>query len=109
MAELAARDGAPPPADLPRGEVVIHRVGDSIWIERADPRILISGELLAATIGVRNGVLPLTNVRLDLTGCSPGHGYVGAILHIDGANRQLVYRITDMVPRINGYIGEWPD
>ena len=94
--------------DLPDGEVIVHRVKGSIWIARADPRVLISGELLAATMGIRNGLLPLP-VALDLTGCRPGHGYVGAVLRIDGINRQVVYRIVDMVPRINAYIAEWPD
>jgi hypothetical protein len=110
MAELATRDGGPPPAGLPHGECICTRLDDgTIRIDHADPRILISGELLAATMGIRNGLLPLQVSELDLTGCAPGHGYVGAVLRIHGVNRQVVYRITDMVPRINGYIGEWPD
>ncbi len=38
-----------------------------------------------------------------------GHGYVGAVLHIDGVNRHVVYRIMGYVPRVRGYIAEWPD
>ena len=110
MAELAVTDGMPPPGGLPDGEFWCTTMADgSIRIDQADPRILISGELLDATMGIPNGLLPLPDVRLDLTGCRPGHGYVGAVLHVDGANQQVVYRIVDYVPRINGYIGQWPD
>jgi hypothetical protein len=100
----------PPPDDLPRGECICTRMEDgTIRVDHADPRILISGELLNATMGIRNGLRPLGCVLLDLTGCLPGHGYVGAVLHIRAVNRQVVYRITDYVPRIRGYVGEWPD
>ncbi len=118
MAELAARDGGPPPAGLPDGELIVHRVKDRLWIAHADPRILISGELLDSfPIAVDSfGATPdgpalmlEHHAWLDTAGCTDGTGYVGAVLHIDGVNRQVVYRITDMVPRIHGYIGEWPD
>ena len=52
MAELAVTDGMPPPADLPRGECICTRLDDgTIRIDQADPRILISGELLTPSPG----------------------------------------------------------
>jgi hypothetical protein len=44
--------------------------------------------------------------RLDTTGCRT---FIGALLTIDGANRQVVYRITGWLPRIRGFTAEWPD
>jgi hypothetical protein len=114
MAELTTRDGMPAPAGLPQGECFMTSLsGGHLRVDRADPRILISGEVLDAI--VRGGGLdpavdwPALNAWLTTAGCVPGHGYVGAVLHIRGVNRQVVYRIVDMVPRINGYIAEWPD
>ena len=116
-AELAVTDGMPPPADLPRGEFSCTRLDDgSIRIDQADPRILISGELLATIARFGDSDLDgdwlVLNARLDTTGCSPPpwHAtYRGAVLRVRGVNRQVVYRITDYLPRIHGYIGEWPD
>ena len=107
MAELAARDGMPPPADLPRGEFYSSVLpGARVRIDRADPRILISGELLDI---IADPPYPMPHAWLDTAGCTPGHGYVGAVLHIHGVNQHVVYRVVDYVPRVNGYIGEWPD
>ncbi len=97
MAELVVTDGMPPPADLPDGEFIVHRVGDSIWIERADPRILISDGLLEAiavhgTIADGTEALAL-NAQLDISGCMPpewpSRFLTGAVLKISGANRQV--------------------
>jgi hypothetical protein len=115
-----SRDGMPPPAGLPDGECICTRLDDgSIRIDQADPRILISGEVLDAIIRRPSSVLLpgyalalRSRTRLDTAGCMPPPWratYVGAVLHIDGVNRQVVYRVTDYVARINGYIGEWPD
>jgi hypothetical protein len=93
MAELAVTDGMPPPADLPAGELIVHRVKDSLWIAHADPRILISAELLDA---IADG------------DCGPAW-LDGALLTIHGVNRTVIYCITDYLPRIHGYIAEWPD
>jgi hypothetical protein len=105
MAELAVTDGRPPPAGLPDGEFWCTRLdGGTVRIDQADPRILVSAKLLDAIISN-----PVAEQRADLAGCMPGHGYVGAVLHIHGVNRHVVYRVTEYVPRINGYIAEWPD
>ena len=107
MAELAVRDGTPIPADLPRGECECTRLDDgSIRVDHADPRILISAELLAEIF-----VNPTAGVSLV-----PPPGSVngtpfwrGAVLKISGVNRQVIYRITGYVPSVHGYIGQWPD
>jgi hypothetical protein len=119
MAELTTRDGMPPPADLPDGELLCTRLDDgTIRIDRADPRILISGELLdsvplaADSFGATPDGPALMlehHAWLDTAGCTDGSGYAGAVLHIDGVNRTVIYRITEYVPRVHGYIGEWPD
>ena len=110
MAELAVGNHPLLPDDLPRGECICTRLDDgSIRIDQADPRILISEELLDSTIGIPNRYLPLPNVQVDLTGCSPRDGCVGAILKINGVNRTVIYRIAEFVPRIHAYIAEWPD
>src|SRR5579864_7555013 len=105
MAELTVRDGMPPPGDLPRGEFSCTRLADgSIRVDRADPRILISAPLLDA-IALHRAITDGTeafalNARLDpLGGCDLT--YVGAVLKINGVNRQVVYRITDYVPSVN--------
>jgi|HubBroStandDraft_6_1064221.scaffolds.fasta_scaffold00062_35 hypothetical protein len=122
MAELAVTDGMPPPADLPRGECLLTRFDDGrVRIDQADPRILISGELLDTiadaphdvfVVGTGGGayvVAPGRSARLDTTACQAAHGYAGAVLHIHGVNRTVIYRIGEYVPRVHAYIAEWPD
>jgi hypothetical protein len=117
MDELAVREAWPPPADLPHGEFACTRLADGrIRIDRADPRILISGELLDAIAlqqPLINGTEALQlNAWLDTTGCMPPPAratYAGAVLKISGAGQQVIYRIGEYVPRVHGYIGEWPD
>jgi hypothetical protein len=106
----------PPPGDHPYGECIVTTLpGGCLRIDRADPRILICAELLDAIVRFGDGVLAgdwlVLNAWLDTTGCMPPYRatYVGAVLKISGVNQQVVYRITDYVPRIHGYIGEWPD
>ena len=102
MAELAVTDGMPPPDDLPPGECILTRwIDGSISIDRADPRILISVEILDAV----NGAGP-RSAWLDLARCAT---YDGVLLKIHGVNRTVIYRIGEYVPRVHGYIAEWPD
>jgi len=105
MAELTVTDGMPPPSHLPDGNCIMTRLADgTIRIDHADPRILISAELLAAVF-----IKPAPGVTLtpEYPG---GRGYgEGAVLKIEGVNRTVIYRIGEYVPRVGGYIGEWPD
>ena len=105
-AELSVADGFLPSADLPRG--VFHATslaGGGIRIDHADPRVLISAELLAKLY-----VTPSPDVYLqwDELGCARAF-WSGALLKFFGVNRTVVYRIGEYVPRARGYIGEWPD
>jgi hypothetical protein len=101
-AELATCDGSPPPQGLPRGECIMTSLDDgTIRIDHADPRILISAEVLDAIVDERP-----PQASLDLAGCTT---YDGAVLRIHGVNRTMVYRITEYVPSVRGYIAEWPD
>lgn len=108
-AELAVTDGLPPPSGLPAGELITWPTGTDgqFTIRHADPRILISAELLA-----KIDTSPAPGVKLDTSKCCEcfrANDYTEAVLKISGVNRQVVYRITSYVPRIRAYIGEWPD
>lgn len=103
-AELAVCDGFPPPPGLPRGDCILTWVNfddGTVRVERADPRILISAELLDS---IARDQPP--QARLDpvaSTTCS------GAVLRITGVNRTVIYRIGQYLPAVHGYLAEWPD
>ena len=83
------------------------RLDDGILrIDHADPRILISAELPDL---LADCPAPQSDAWLDVTECRPGYGYVGAVLHIEGVNRTVIYRIGEYMPHAPAYIGEWPD
>jgi hypothetical protein len=112
MAEIAVVNG------MSCGEFTCTQTdGGNIRVGQADPRVLISGELLDAVArsgdsGILAGNWLALNARLDTAGCMPPPWratYTGAVLRIEGVNRTVVYRITEYVPRVNAYIGEWPD
>jgi hypothetical protein len=104
VAELAVRDGYLTPHDLPRGDCVMTSLPDgSIRIDHADPRILISAELVEL---VMIGHCP--HAVLDWTG-PVQLGPVGALLKVAAVNQTLIYRLTEYVPAVHGYIAEWPD
>jgi hypothetical protein len=114
MPELAAMDGMPPPADLPRGDCVVTTLyGEDgsetgIRIDQADPRVLISEALLATVADD-----PPPYARLDRQCTLPAMGRwgitIGDLLKIQGVNRTVIYRLAEYVPRVHAYIGEWPD
>lgn len=81
-------------------------VNSRVRIVRADPRILISAEVLAETF-----VQPAPGVSLSQPSDGPNGTpfWEGAVLLIEGVNRTVVYRIGEYVPCVRGYIGEWPD
>lgn len=104
--ELSVREGFMPPHDLPRGDCIMTRLDDgSIRVDHADPRVLVSAELLALTAVEAHPCVTLT--------MAPGPNgtpfWEGALLKIDGVNRTVIYRIKDYVPAVHGYVAEWPD
>lgn len=66
----------------------------AIRVDRADPRLLISGELVRE--GLRGELHP--DVDLD-----------GDRLVINGVNRRVVYRLGAYRPDQDVYEAEWPD
>jgi len=48
-------------------------------------------------------------MSLTMTGQTVANGHVGALLKLHAANRQVIYRLTEWVPSIRAYIGEWPE
>jgi hypothetical protein len=109
--ELAVREGYHAPDDLPHGDCILTDLPDGrVRIDHADPRILISAELLKA---IENGLRP-TSIGLTLppglrAKVTSAGRHCGTLLKIGGVNRQVVYRITGYVPEVAGYIGEWPE
>jgi hypothetical protein len=103
MAELALRDGYSRPGDLPDGEFYSTFLDDeTMRIDHADPRILVSAELVdQAAFRVR------PDIELSLDHAADGH--VGALLKIRGTNRTVIYRLAKYIPAVRGYIAEWPD
>ena len=108
LPELAVRPGWTRPDGLPQGECIITSLYDDhgqpagVRIDHADPRILISAELVDAMV---DGEFP-DHCWVDLAGCTT---YDGATIKITAVNRTVIYRITEYVPSVRGYIAEWPD
>jgi hypothetical protein len=94
-------------ASLPQGEVYIGRRDGRMWIERADPRVVIGAQLLDCIAAGPSGGVTLTFDDGAIR--EPGKHYEGAVLRIEAANRTLVYRITQWLPWYLGCIAEWPD
>jgi len=91
---LAGRDWAL----APKGEC--HLRNDEygrIYVDRADPRILISDELVEQW-RTRHGLFCHPAVTLD-----------GDAATIRAANRTVVYRLTEHVPEWRAWTAEWPD
>jgi hypothetical protein len=106
-------------SDLPRGECVLTRLPDGrLRIDHADPRVLISAELIRTfedgtdliSMALPPGVVTLFVSAPALRLRVSGEGsHCGALLKIVGVNRQVVYRITGYVAAIDAYVGEWPE
>lgn len=104
----------------PPGILVLtrHWEGDDDWltVKRADPHVDFTDELLRdfANGGDNDGMYP--NVRLEpnyahnMAECRiDGQCFNGWLLHIDGRDRHVVYRIGEYVPRRNAWRATWPD
>lgn len=81
------------------GTCVLKHVGADLYIEHADPRTLISAELLDE---IRAGNHH-SAVTLD-----------GDLLKIRGVNRTVIYRLSQRIRLIPGsgqivHLAEWPD
>lgn len=72
---------------------------DELVIEHADPRLVISAELLDHIADH-----PHPRAFVDFTGC---HDYMGALLKIRGVNRTVIYRLTGWLPSIRGFTAEF--
>jgi hypothetical protein len=90
---------------LPKGTCEFSYRDGQLWVDHADPRIVISAELIDTV--ARSELWPdATLGRLDFT---IPNGHAGALLKIRGANRTVVYRLTAYADWCLGYIAEWPD
>ena len=106
MAELALRPGYETPRELPHGECILTTMAaGGVRIDRADPRIMVSAELLAQVFGA-----PAAGVTLTMADGPNGTPFFdGAVLRIEGVNRTVIYRMVQYVPAVHGYVAEWPD
>lgn len=91
------------PPGAPSGIFSCHPDGDSLVIDHADPRLMISAELVERAAGRSHACVSVAG-RLDYT--RPG-GHVGALLKIRGVNRNVVYRLAGWYPSIRAYLGEF--
>ena len=92
---------------LPQGNCIVSVKDHGLWIEHADPKVVISVQLLDL---IRTG--PADGVTLTF---AAGHSrelgpcYEGAVLRIEAVNRTVIYRITEWLPWYLGCLAEWPD
>jgi hypothetical protein len=89
----------PWPPGAPTGVFTCHGDLDELVVDQADPRLVISAELIDHIADH-----PHPNAFLDVTGC---RDFIGALLKIRGVNRNVVYRLTGWYPSIRGFLGEF--
>jgi hypothetical protein len=93
MASLAFRHPAVPPS-LGYGFCDVRTSGEQLIIDHADPRILVTRELLARAI--REGTHPAVEIT-------------GGRMVINAANRRVVYEIGRWLAAIDCYEAAWPE
>lgn len=99
--------GDPRMDQLPKGTCEFSRRDGHVWIDHADPQIVISLELLDAIVCGEARPEASIRVRDD---AKPEPGWLlGAAVRFEAANRTVVYRITGYADWCRGYIAEWPD
>lgn len=104
----------------PPGVLVLarHHDADGVWltIERADPHVAFSDELLCdlADGGDNDGMYPI--VRIDrnyahnMADCRiDGRCFDGWLVHIEARNRTVIYRIGAYDALRNCWRAAWPD
>jgi hypothetical protein len=89
---------------LPQGECIVSLRDGGLWIEHADPRVMISLELLDEI--VRGDCHPQVTIR---PADEFGDTWVGALLRIEAENQTVLYRLAEYVAPQHGWIMEWPD
>lgn len=96
----------PWPAHAPAGVLVLSEHEDgTLTIDQADPRVTFSALIIdEAAFKASHPAVTLT-----MTGQTVANGHVGALLKIRAANRNVVYQLTEWLPAIRAYIGEWPE
>ena len=96
----------PWPPDAPTGVLTLSsRQEGDLHIAHADPRVVFSAEVIGNVARGRTS----PHVTLDRLNFTIPNGHVGALLKIRAANRQVIYRLTEWVPSIRAYVGEWPE
>jgi len=80
-------------ASRPDGTCTLRREGDQLSIVQADPRVLISEELVE---DLRRGE------------CEPHVTMADDVVTIH-ADRDVVYRLIEHVPAWRAWVAEWPD
>jgi hypothetical protein len=76
-------------------------------VERADPRIKVSGEIMWH---IARDEMP--GIRLDPSmdvGVGVFGDVVGRLLRIEADNRTVVYRVTEQAFVADYFVAEWPD
>lgn len=91
--------------DLPAlGECIITRRDGRLWIDRADPRVAITVQLLNEIICGRT--LPGVTIR------HPDNGALslrGSVIRIEAANRTVLYRLEECLDWCSCWTAVWPD
>lgn len=105
-----------PPDQFFLGDIWVSRESDAVGryvvITEASPHVLVGAEFLDA---VEVDATVHGRARNDTVGCRlewpklTDGGYTGCLLHIDGRNRHLVYRIGKFRPKSRTYEASWPD
>lgn len=87
---------------------------DELWIDRADPHVLITEEIIDWAIYQPNDRLWMD--FSDEQTCFEDHEHdratcfrLRSVLHIKGVNREVLYRVSVHPDRPNLFEGRWPD
>lgn len=89
------------------GHLILRRAGDRLWVLQAEPRILITGQLLWE--------LEHGNGHPDVTLSpppSPHTQHAGSVLTVRAENQTVIYRIGEQAAehfQADLWPAEWPD